>query len=45
MEDQFASGKIAEDKIYDASQKLQKIINDIETKEERWFEISMKLEE
>ena len=44
MEDEFANGKIAEDKIYDASQKLQKVIQDIETKEERWFEISMKLE-
>ena len=45
MENQFANGEIPEDKIYDASQKLQKIINDIEYKEERWFEISMKMEE
>ena len=45
MEDQFSNGEIAEEKIYDASQNLQKIINEIEVKEERWFEISMKLEE
>jgi ATP-binding cassette subfamily F protein uup len=45
IETQFANGEIRTDDINDKSVELQKIIEDIETKEERWFELSMKLEE
>ncbi|MCK5815510.1 MAG: ABC-F family ATP-binding cassette domain-containing protein [Flavobacteriaceae bacterium] len=44
LENQFANGEIPEEKIYEISQKLQKTINDIEEKEERWLELSMLLE-
>jgi ATP-binding cassette subfamily F protein uup len=44
IENQFASGEVADDKINEVSIKLQKVIEDIEFKEERWFELSAKLE-
>ncbi len=40
----FLNPDITQEQITDASQALQKIIKDIETKEERWFELSAKLE-
>jgi ABC transport system ATP-binding/permease protein len=44
IEAQFSNGEVAEDKINEVSQELQKIIEEIEVKEERWFELSSKLE-
>ena len=45
IESQFANGEVVEDKINEVSVELQKIIEEIEHKEERWFELSAKLEE
>ncbi len=45
IEAQFVNGSIAPEDINDKSIELQKIIDEKETKEERWFELSMKLEE
>jgi len=44
IEKLFATGSIEGDKINEESQKLQKIIEQIETNEMRWFELSEKLE-
>ncbi len=44
IEGQFANGSIAPEDINDKSVELQQIIEDLETKEERWFELSMKME-
>jgi len=44
IEAQFSKGEIAEDQINDRSLALQKIIQEIEDKEGRWFELSTKLE-
>lgn len=44
LENIFVEGTIAPEKIQEISMKLQKIIYSIEEKEERWLEISMKLE-
>ncbi|CAL2080788.1 ABC-F family ATP-binding cassette domain-containing protein [Tenacibaculum sp. 190524A05c] len=44
IEGQFANGSIAPEEINDKSIELQQIIEDLETKEERWFELSMKME-
>ena len=44
IETQFANGEISSDNINDKSIELQKTIADLEEKEERWFELSMKLE-
>ncbi|CAM1342180.1 ABC-F family ATP-binding cassette domain-containing protein [Tenacibaculum amylolyticum] len=44
IEVQFANGSIASEDINDKSVELQQIIEDLETKEERWFELSMKME-
>jgi len=44
LENKFSEGSIEESKIYETSQILQKIITDIETKEERWLELSMQME-
>lgn len=41
----FANGDILPEEITDKSLELQEIIEVIEEKEERWFELSMKLEE
>ncbi|WP_407268819.1 ABC-F family ATP-binding cassette domain-containing protein [Tenacibaculum maritimum] len=44
IENQFANGEIEADKINEKSIELQEIISNLEEKEERWFELSMKLE-
>ena len=44
IEAQFSTGDIASEDINEASIELQKTISDLEQKEERWFELSMKLE-
>lgn len=44
IENEFAEGKVADDKIESKANELQKIIKSLEDKEERWFELSMKLE-
>ena len=44
LEEQFTNGEIAMDDINEKSLELQEIIESLETKEERWFELSMKLE-
>ncbi|TCP27857.1 ATP-binding cassette subfamily F protein uup [Tenacibaculum skagerrakense] len=44
IEAQFANGSVAPEEINDKSLELQQIIEDLETKEERWFELSMKME-
>ena len=45
IENQFLNVEIAADDIAKKSEELQEIITEIETKEERWLELSMKLEE
>ena len=45
IENQFLNVEIASDDIQEKSKELQEILNSIEEKEERWFELSMKLEE
>lgn len=45
IESQFTEGEIKSEDIAEISQNLQKIINSIEEKEERWLELSMKLED
>lgn len=45
IESQFANGEIETDKISEVSQELEKIIDSIEQKEERWLELSMQLED
>jgi len=44
IEKQFSEGEVATDQIDEVSIKLQEIIQEIETKEARWFELSAKLE-
>lgn len=44
IENQFSNGEILPEDINDKSLKLQEIIEELETKEERWFELSMKME-
>jgi ABC transport system ATP-binding/permease protein len=44
IEQEFAEGKVADDKIEAKANELQKIIQSIEEKEERWFELSSKME-
>ncbi|MBP6039268.1 MAG: ABC-F family ATP-binding cassette domain-containing protein [Flavobacterium sp.] len=44
IEQEFADGKVADDKIEAKANELQKIIQSIEEKEERWFELSSKME-
>ncbi|CAM1362211.1 ABC-F family ATP-binding cassette domain-containing protein [Tenacibaculum xiamenense] len=45
IEDMFTNGEVASEEINEKSLELQGIIETIEEKEERWFELSMKLEE
>ncbi len=45
IENLFATNEIAPEDINEKSLELQQIITDLEQKEERWFELSMKLEE
>ena len=44
IEAEFSEGKVADDKIETKANELQKIIKSLEEKEERWFELSMKME-
>ncbi|WP_299105863.1 ABC-F family ATP-binding cassette domain-containing protein [uncultured Tenacibaculum sp.] len=44
LEAQFTNGEIPMEEINDKSIELQQIIESLEEKEERWFELSMKLE-
>ncbi|AXT20767.1 ATP-binding cassette domain-containing protein [Flavobacteriaceae bacterium AU392] len=44
LEAKFNDPSLTQDEITELSNKLQVIIDDIETKEERWFELSAKLE-
>ena len=44
IEQEFADGKVADDKIEAKANELQKIIQALEEKEERWFELSSKME-
>ncbi|MDG1804537.1 ABC-F family ATP-binding cassette domain-containing protein [Flavicella sp.] len=44
IENQFANGEIDPNDVNEVSIQLQKIIDDIELKEERWFDLSAKLE-
>ena len=45
IESQFSKGEIPSEEINEKSLELQKIIADLEEKEERWLLLSMKLEE
>ena len=45
IENQFSNNEIAAEKINEASLQLQEIITNLEQKEERWLELSMKLED
>ena len=44
-EELFNNANLNQDEIQEASKKLQKIISDIENKEDRWLELSMKLDD
>lgn len=44
IESQFSNGEVAADDVNETSIKLQKVIDEIEAKEERWFDLSGKLE-
>lgn len=44
IEQEFSEGKVADDKIETKGLELQKIIKSLEEKEERWFELSAKME-
>jgi ATP-binding cassette subfamily F protein uup len=44
IEQEFADGKIYDDAIENKANELQKIIQSLEAKEERWFELSSKME-
>ena len=45
IEKQFLNVEIAQEDIQKKSEELQQIIENLETKEERWLELSMKMEE
>lgn len=45
IEQQFSDGSVADSDIAKKAEELQKVINDIEEKTERWFELSAKMEE
>ncbi|HHC79754.1 MAG TPA: ABC transporter ATP-binding protein [Flavobacteriia bacterium] len=44
IETLFENNEVSSEKITETSEKLQEVINTLETKEERWLELSMKLE-
>ncbi len=44
IEQEFADGKVSDDKIETKANELHKIIKTLEEKEERWFELSSKME-
>jgi len=45
IEQQFSNNLIAAENIEESSLKLQDIINDLDIKEERWLELSEKMED
>ena len=45
LEKEFVNDSLSQDKILLMSKELEKVINDLNTKEDRWFELSSKLEE
>lgn len=45
IEQQFSDSSVADSDIAKKAEELQKVINDIEEKTERWFELSAKMEE
>ena len=45
IESLFSSGSLTPEKINETSSQLEQIISDLELKEERWLELSMKMEE
>jgi ABC transport system ATP-binding/permease protein len=45
IETLFAEGKVADNEIESKANELQKVIQKLEANEERWFELSMKMEE
>ncbi|OWP83626.1 ABC transporter [Flavobacterium davisii] len=44
IEDLFSNGSVADDQIETKANELQKVIQKLEANEERWFELSMKME-
>nr|WP_220485325.1 ABC-F family ATP-binding cassette domain-containing protein [Myroides sp. WP-1] len=44
IEKEFADGKVTDDQIETKAKQLQKIIKELEEKEEKWFELSAKME-
>ena len=44
IEQLFSDGKVADTEIEKKANELQKVIQNIENKEERWFELSSKME-
>ena len=44
IEQEFVAGSISEEEMYEKGQQLEKIIKDIDEKEERWLELSMMME-
>ncbi len=44
IENSFVSQNIPQDKMYEMGQKLEKLIQQLQQKEERWLEISIKME-
>lgn len=45
IEEEFSKGSVSDDKIQQKADELQKIIQTLEEKEERWFELSAKMDE
>ena len=45
LENEFIDDSLSQEKILLMSKELEKVINDLNTKEDRWFELSSKLEE
>ena len=45
LENEFIDDSLSQEKILLMSNELEKVINDLNTKEDRWFELSSKLEE
>ncbi|MDO4229225.1 MAG: ABC-F family ATP-binding cassette domain-containing protein [Capnocytophaga sp.] len=45
IEELFANGNLSSDEIHQKSIKLQQIITELDEKTERWFELSLKMEE
>jgi len=45
LEDSFMDENITQDQVKEKSEELQKVMNSLEQKEERWLELSMKIED